>query len=108
MTATANGKPIVKKLVWKAVCDKIIIKPIDPPKETAGGIILPEAAVKNVMNKTRRAVVISVGPDVKTAIKRGDQILYNVYAGNEYEDGTDGEKILVIAEKELHGVAGEE
>jgi co-chaperonin GroES (HSP10) len=87
------------KSKYIAATDKIVIvvdKATD--KVSRGGIIIPGS----VQPQPRRAVVVSVGPDVKTTLKPDDKILYNCYAGAPFDDG-DGQ-ILVISERELYAV----
>jgi len=88
MKITALANNIALKLKQK---DADLIK-------TEGGLVIP----KNSENDKPDPIVISVGPDVKLKIKKGDIVTYNsykaVYEGSDVilvpEDG-----ILAIIEK---------
>ena len=81
---------------YEACCDKIVLVVNETTdKVTSGGIVLPAS----VQPRQRRGRVLSFGPDVKTKLTIGDQVLFNIHAGAPTADGD--REILVIAEKEL-------
>lgn len=79
----------------KPLADRIIIKRLEPEKQTAGGLIIPEAAIE----KTQYGEVLAVGPSVDPEdIKAGDVVLFQKYSGTEVED------CLIVDEEDVIGV----
>jgi len=84
----------------------VVIKQLEAKEKTAGGIFLPEAAKeKPMMGK-----VIATGPGklndngtvTAMSVKKGDQVLYSKYMGNEIE--LDGEKYVILRENDIFGI----
>ena len=86
--------------------DRIVIKQLEAEEKTAGGIILPDAAKE----KPQIGKVIVVGPGKvlddgtrsKMSVKKGDEVLYGKYMGNDVE--IDGEKFVIIREGDILGI----
>jgi chaperonin GroES len=86
--------------------DRIVIKQSEAEGKSAGGIILPDAAKE----KPQRGKVISVGPGKMTdkgkrtemSVKKGDEVIYAKYLGNEIE--INGEKYVIVHESDILGV----
>ncbi len=86
--------------------DRVVIKQSEAEEKTTGGIILPDAAKE----KPQRGKIIATGPgktldDGKRApvsVKKGDEVIYAKYIGSEVE--IDGEKFVVISEKDILGI----
>ena len=71
----------------KAGKDKVILRPIEEPSITPGGIIVPDRAKK----KVNQGIVISIGSLLpKDEIEIGDHVLFNAFSGNKVvlESGT--------------------
>lgn len=87
----------------------VVIKQLEAKEKTAGGIFLPEAAKEKPMI----GKVIAVGPGKTNdngtvnamSVKKGDQVLYSKYMGNEIE--LDGEKYVMIREADIFGIIEE-
>ena len=85
--------------------DRIVLK-AQEEEQTVGGIVL----ASNAKNKPTTGVVVAVGQGrtldngqvVAVAVKEGDKVLFDKYAGNEVE--YDGETYLVVHEKDLVAV----
>ena len=87
--------------------DKIVVK-VEEAKEqrTASGIIIPDTA----QEKPQIGEVIAVGEgrllqngEIKPlAVKVGDYVVFNKYAGTEVE--LEGEKYLILSEEEVLAV----
>ena len=83
--------------------EKVLVKRIDVPETTEGGIIIPDTAT----DKPLEGVVIAVGdgvilPDgtVKALeVKKGDNVLFAMYAGNEIT--LEGEEHIILTEKDI-------
>jgi chaperonin GroES len=86
--------------------DRVVIKQSEAEAKSVGGIILPDTAKE----KPQRGKVIAVGPgkmndDGKRAemsVKKGDEVLYAKYIGNDVE--IDGEKYVILHENDILGV----
>ncbi len=86
--------------------DRVVIKPSEAQAKTAGGIFLPDTAKE----KPQIGTILWVGPgkmqdDGKRApmsVKKGDEVVYGKYTGNEIE--MDSEKYVIVREADLLGV----
>ncbi len=66
----------------KPINDRVVVKPAEAEEKTEGGIIIPDTAKE----KPQKGEVVAVGPgkdDNKMTVKKGDQVLYGKYAGQE-------------------------
>lgn len=89
----------------KPLGDRVVLKAQDE-EQTVGGIVL----ASNAKNKPTTGVVVAVGEGrtldngdkVAVAVKKGEKVLFDKYAGNEVE--YNGEKYLVVHEKDLVAV----
>ena len=90
----------------KPLHDKVLVKRIDAPEKTKGGIIVPDTATE----KPQEAKVVAVGtgiimPDgsVKPLdVKKNDKILVTKYGGTELT--VDGEDFIILREDEILAV----
>ena len=81
----------------------VVIKRLPADQQTAGGIVLPEAA----QEKPRQGRVLSVGdgrllPDGSRAphqVSEGDRVLFDSYAGAEVV--IDDDELLILGEDEI-------
>ena len=86
--------------------DRVVIKQSQAEEKSAGGIILPDAAKE----KPQRGKIIAVGPGKmlengkrgEINVKKGDDVLYAKYSGNEIE--IDGETYVILHEGDILGV----
>jgi chaperonin GroES len=93
----------VTKMKIRPLGDKVLVKRIEADAVTAGGIVLPESAKE----KPRRGRVQSVGDGklldtgerAKPQVKKGDEVLFTSYSGNEVK--IDGEEFLILDESEI-------
>ena len=86
--------------------DRVVIKPSEAQDKTAGGIFLPDTA------KEKRQVgkVVWIGPGkvqddgkrTPMSVKKGDEVIYGKYMGNEVE--IDGERYVIVREGDLLGI----
>jgi len=67
-------------IVINPLYDWIVIETEKPEKETPGGLIIPEKAIKS----TYRGKVVGIGHKIKE-IKIGDNILHNKFCGIDFE-----------------------
>ncbi len=90
-----------KKTTLKPIGNRVVVKRIDRPETTKGGILLPESAKK----KQETAEVIAVGPGklnkdgewIRPDVKIGDHILMDKYSGQEL-NVNDEEFVIVKAD----------
>ncbi|MCB9672200.1 MAG: co-chaperone GroES [Alphaproteobacteria bacterium] len=86
--------------------DRILVKRVESPTKSRGGLFLPESASE----KPSEGEVIAVGQgrlgddgDVRPlVVKVGDRVLFSRYAGNEIK--IDGDERLVLREDEVLGI----
>jgi chaperonin GroES len=86
--------------------DRVVIKQSEAEEKSAGGIILPDAAKE----KPQRGKVVAVGPGKmmddgnrsEMSVKKGDEVLYAKYLGNDVE--IDGDKYVILHENDILGV----
>jgi len=84
----------------------VVIKQSEAEEKSLGGIILPDAAKE----KPQRGKIIAVGPGKmldngkrgEMNIKKGEEVLYAKYSGNEIE--IDGENYVILHEGDILGV----
>ena len=89
--------------VLKPLGDRVVLKAEQAEEKTVGGIVL----ANNAKDKPTTGTVVAVGEGrylgngqkVAPAVKEGDRVLFDKYAGNEVE--YNGEKYLVVREKDL-------
>jgi chaperonin GroES len=86
--------------------DRVVIKQSEAEEKSSGGIILPDAAKE----KPQRGKIIAVGPGKildngkrsEMNVKKGEEVLYAKYTGNEIE--IDGENYVILHEGDILGV----
>ncbi len=86
--------------------DRVVIKQSEAEEKTTGGIILPDTAKE----KPQRGKIIAVGPGkmldngkrAEMNVKKGEEVIYSKYIGNEIE--IDGEKYVILHENDILGV----
>ena len=93
------------------VMDRILVKPETKPRETEGGIQIPDSAIEE-KSKPKRGTVFAVGQGRLTStgervpleVHVGDVVMYAGFSGTEIE--LDGEKYRVLEEREVLAVVG--
>ncbi len=90
----------------KPLGDRIVVEALPSEEKTAGGIILPDTAQEKPMIGKVAAVgqgkTLDNGKLIPLEVKVGDKVLYGKYSGTEVK--IDGEKFLIMQERELLGV----
>ena len=90
----------------KPLGDRVVLKAQEEEEQTVGGIVL----ASNAKDKPTTGEVVAVGDGrildngtkVPVSVKKGDNVLFDKYAGNEVT--YQGEKYLVVHEKDLVAV----
>ena len=87
----------------KPLNDRVLVKRLESEEKTAGGRYIPDTA----QEKPSKGQVVAVGPGkiaengsrVAMAVKKGDEVLFNKYAGTEIK--LDGVDHLVMREEDI-------
>lgn len=90
----------------KPLNDRVLVKRLESEEKTAGGLYIPDTAKE----KPSKGEVVAVGPGkaaddgkiIPMAVKAGDQVLFNKYAGTEIK--LDGVDHLVMREDDILAV----
>ena len=99
-----SGGYVVMSL--KPLNDRVLVKRLESEEKTAGGLYIPDTAKE----KPSRGEVIAAGPGkraddgklIPMAVKPGDLVLFNKYAGTEVK--LDGVEHLVMREDDILAV----
>ena len=87
----------------KPLEDRVLVEPLEAETTTASGLVIPDTAKE----KPSKGEVVAVGPGkhaddgklVPMAVKVGDMVLFNKYAGTEVK--IDGAEHLVMREDDI-------
>lgn len=87
----------------KPLNDRVLVKRLESEEKTAGGLFIPDTAKE----KPSKGEVVAVGPGkvaengsrIAMAVKKGDEVLFNKYAGTEIK--LDGVEHLVMREEDI-------
>ncbi|MDR2726876.1 MAG: co-chaperone GroES [Deltaproteobacteria bacterium] len=90
-------------MTLKPLNDRVLVKRLDSEEKTSGGLYIPDTAKE----KPSQGEVIAVGEGkladsgkrVTMAVKAGDKVLFNKYAGTEVK--LDGVEHLVMREDDI-------
>ncbi len=86
--------------------DKILVLRVEEEEKTSGGIIIPDTAKE----KPQEGKIVAVGPGktnrkgkrVPLEVKKGDHVLFAVYAGTEMK--INGVEHLIMQEEDILGI----
>ena len=93
-------------MTFRPLHDRVLVRRIDAPEKTAGGIIIPD----NAKEKPQEGEIIAagkgkVGDDGKLIpmdVKAGDKILYGKYSGTEVK--IEGQEYLIMHQEDILGI----
>ena len=87
----------------KPLEDRIVVKQDEAPKESPGGIIIPDPVKEKPQQGTVMAIgegkVADNGQRIEMSVKACDTILYGKYSGTEIE--VDGEEYIIMRESDV-------
>ena len=87
----------------KPLNDKVLIKRVDAPEKTKGGIIIPDTATEKPQEGEVVAVgkgkVLENGTTRKLDVKKGDRVLFGKYGGTEIN--FKGDDFVILDESEI-------
>lgn len=86
--------------------DRVVIKPVEAERTSAGGIVIPD----NAQEKPTTGQVLAVGPGrrtqdgtlIATTVKPGDQVMYSKFTGQTIT--VDGQDLTVLKEEEIFAI----
>ena len=99
-------KTTAKSTKIQPLGDRVVVQRDAAEEVTAGGIVLPDAA----QDKPARGKIMSVGDGRlledgsrnKLQVKKGDQVLFSSYAGEQFQLGD--EELLLMREDDILAV----
>lgn len=78
--------------------DRVVLKPLAAEETTKSGIILPGQNKE----KPQQAEVVAVGPgteEVKMEVKKGNEVIYSKYSGNEVK--IDDQDYIIVKQNDI-------
>jgi chaperonin GroES len=95
-------------MTFRPLHDRVLVRRLEAPEKTAGGIIIPD----NAKEKPQEGEVVAVGSGTSTDggailpldVKAGDKILFGKWSGTEVK--IDGEDLIIMKESDVLGVIG--
>ena len=95
-------------MTFRPLHDRVLVRRLEAPEKTAGGIIIPD----NAKEKPQEGEVVAVGSGtasddgtiIALDVKAGDKILFGKWSGTEVK--LDGEDLIIMKESDVLGVIG--
>ena len=84
----------------RPLSDRVIVKPLEMDKKTAGGLLLPDTK-----EKPQEGIVLNIGngkKDEPMTVKIGDHVLFSKYGGTEYK--IENETYLIMRESDIYAI----
>jgi chaperonin GroES len=93
-------------MTFRPLHDRVLVRRLDAPEKTAGGIIIPD----NAREKPQQGEVISAGSGrrcedgsiLALEVRAGDKILFGKWSGTEVK--IDGEDLIIMNESDVLGL----
>lgn len=97
---------MAKKLKFRPLHDRVLVRRIEAQTKTAGGIIIPDTAKE----KPQEGEIVAAGTGIRQDngnvtpldVKAGDRVLFSKWSGTEVT--LDGEELLVMKESDIVGI----
>lgn len=101
-------KIMAKKINFRPLHDRVVVRRVEAEEKTAGGIILPD----NAQEKPSEGEIVAVGSGARDEsgklvpldVKKGDLILFGKWSGTEVQ--INGEDLLIMKESDIMGIIG--
>ncbi len=95
-------------MTFRPLHDRVLVRRLDAPEKTAGGIIIPD----NAREKPQEGEIVAAGIGnrsedgtvVSLDVKAGDKILFGKWSGTEVK--IDGEDLIIMKESDVLGILG--
>lgn len=86
--------------------DRVLVKRVDEPSQTASGLFLPETAKEKPVQGKVLAIgngrVSDTGDITALTVKVGDKVIFGKYAGTEIK--VEGQERLILREDDILGI----
>ena len=82
---------MTKQIFIKPLGDRVVVAPVKEAEKTKSGIILPETVGKE---KPAQGKIVAIGAGEKikkSGLKKGDEVVFEKYAGTEFNPPGGGE-----------------
>ncbi|MFT5978012.1 MAG: chaperonin GroES [Ilumatobacter sp.] len=101
---TTRPSPTVSKTTLQPLDDHLLVRPNDPERSTASGLVIPDTATE----KPDQGTVLAVGPG-RRSDHTGDRLPLDIAVGNTVvfakfggtEIRIDGEDLLILSAKQV-------
>ena len=94
---------------FRPLHDRVLLRRLEQPAKTAGGIIIPDTAKEKPMEGEVVAVGAGLreetGKVIPLDVKAGDKVLFSKWSGTEVM--INGEELLVMKESDIMGIIQE-
>jgi chaperonin GroES len=95
-------------MTFRPLHDGLLVRRLDAPEKTAGGIIIPD----NAREKPQEGEIVAAGTGIRSKdgdaialdVKAGDRILFGKWSGTEVRTG--GEDLIIMKESDVLGILG--
>ncbi|PCI04041.1 MAG: co-chaperone GroES [Hyphomicrobiales bacterium] len=99
---------MAKKINFRPLHDRVVVRRVEAEEKTAGGIILPD----NAQEKPSEGEIVAIGSGARDEsgklvpldVKKGDLILFGKWSGTEVQ--INGEDLLIMKESDIMGIIG--
>ena len=92
----------------KPLQDRVVVKRVEEPEKTKGGIIIPDTAKEKPSEGIVEAVgsgrVSNDGKTIPMEVKVGDKVLFSKYGGHELK--IDDEEYIIMGQDDIYAVVG--
>jgi len=93
-------------MTFRPLHDRVLVRRLDAPEKTAGGIVIPG----NAREKPQEGEIVAAGRGTRCDdsaiialdVKAGDKILFGKWSGTEVK--IDGEDLIIMKESDVLGV----
>ena len=95
-------------MTFRPLHDRVLVRRLEAPEKTAGGIIIPD----NAKEKPQEGEIVATGTGARSEdgsvialdVKAGDKILFGKWSGTEVKIGEDD--LIIMKESDVLGVIG--
>lgn len=91
---------------FRPLHDRVLVRRVEGPEKTPGGIIIPDTA----QEKPMEGDIVAAGPGARgddgkvqsLDVKVGDRVLFGKWSGSEIK--IDGEELIIMKETDIMGI----
>jgi chaperonin GroES len=91
---------------FRPLHDRVLVRRVEGPEKTHGGIIIPDTA----QEKPMEGDIVAAGPGARgddgkvqpLDVKVGDRVLFGKWSGSEIK--IDGEELIIMKETDIMGI----